>query len=139
MRNSAILSALLFAASSLAQIPGETLTGTAGNTTIAGSNASPNSDGKYVIQGIGIRANFIPYGASISNLFINDTSGVERDIVGGFDNASYYSIVSFLISMRRGWGGWVVGKGADKNRTANTLISAAYQDAMQIASRTAVL
>jgi aldose 1-epimerase len=99
MRNSAILSALLCAASSLAQIPGETLTGTAGNTTIAGSNASPNSDGKYVIQGIGIRANFIPYGASISNLFINDTSGIERDIVGGFDNASYYSIVSFLLSL----------------------------------------
>ena len=76
------------------QIQGETLTGTVGNSTIAGSSAGPDSNGKYVIQGIGIRANFIPYGASISNLFINDTSGIERDIVGGFDNASYYSIVS---------------------------------------------
>jgi len=52
----------------------------------------PNSDGKYTVSAEGIRANFIPYGASISNLFINDTNGVERDIVLGFDNASYYSI-----------------------------------------------
>jgi len=52
----------------------------------------PNSDGKYTVSARGIRANFIPYGASISNLFINDTNGVERDIVLGFDNASYYSI-----------------------------------------------
>jgi aldose 1-epimerase len=74
------------------QIPGETLTGTVGNDTIAGSPSGPDADGKYTIFGEGIRANFIPYGASISNLFLNDTSGVERDIVGGFDNASYYGI-----------------------------------------------
>jgi len=96
MRNSAFLTALLGASAAIArpQIQGETLTGTVGNSTIAGSSSGPNSDGKYVIQGIGIRANFIPYGASISNLFINDTSGVERDIVGGFDNATYYGLVS---------------------------------------------
>lgn len=62
------------------------------NTTVAGNATGPNSDGKYTIQAEGIRANFIPYGASISNLFINDTHGIERDIVLGFDNASYYSI-----------------------------------------------
>lgn len=75
-----------------AQIPGETLTGTVGNSSIAGNPRGPNADGKYEISGIGIRANFVPYGAAISNLFINDTNGIERDIVGGFDNASYYSI-----------------------------------------------
>lgn len=53
---------------------------------------TPDADGKYTIESEGIRANFIPYGASISNLFINDTNGIERDIVLGFDNASYYSI-----------------------------------------------
>jgi len=105
MRNSIVLSALLCATTTLAQIPGETLTGTAGNTTIAGSNAGPDKDGKYVIQGVGIRANFISYGASISNLFINDTNGIERDIVGGFDNATYYGVVSTPISER--------GKGGD--------------------------
>ena len=97
MRNSALLTALLGASAAVArpQIPGQTLTGTVGNATIAGSSSGPNSDGKYVIQGVGIRANFIPYGASISNLFINDTHGVERDIVAGFDNATYYGVVSF--------------------------------------------
>jgi hypothetical protein len=54
--------------------------------------AAPSPDGKYVLQSEGIRAAFIPYGASISNLFIKDVNGVERDIVLGFDNASYYSI-----------------------------------------------
>jgi aldose 1-epimerase len=52
----------------------------------------PGADGKFTLWSEGIRANFIPYGASISNLFINDTNGVERDIVLGFDNATYYSI-----------------------------------------------
>jgi hypothetical protein len=57
-----------------------------------GGVPSPGSDGKYTLCSEGIRANFIPYGGSISNLFINDTNGVERDIVLGFDNATYYSI-----------------------------------------------
>lgn len=51
-----------------------------------------DSSGKYMVQGRNIRATFISYGASVSNLFINDTHGIERDIVGGWDNATYYSI-----------------------------------------------
>lgn len=39
------------------QIEGETLTGTVGNDTIAGSSAGPDTDGKYTIYGDGIRAN----------------------------------------------------------------------------------
>jgi aldose 1-epimerase len=74
------------------QIPGEVLTGTVGNSTVAGNASAPPPDGKYQINGHGISANFIPYGASISNLFIKDIHGIERDIVGGFDNASYYTI-----------------------------------------------
>ncbi|KAI9642825.1 hypothetical protein NHQ30_008558 [Ciborinia camelliae] len=75
-----------------AQSPGEQYTGVAGNSTIAGSSLGPDANGKYEISAPGIRANFIAYGASISNLFINDTSCIERDIVGGFDNASYYGV-----------------------------------------------
>ncbi|KAK0100739.1 hypothetical protein ONS95_007189 [Cadophora gregata] len=55
-----------------------------------GSGADAN--GKYLITGTDIRALFVPYGASISNLFLNDTSGVERDVVTGWDNATYYGI-----------------------------------------------
>lgn len=75
-----------------AQSPGKQFTGVAGNTTIAGNPLGPDSNGKYTIYGTNIRATFIPYGASVSNLFINDTSGIERDLVGGWDNASYYAI-----------------------------------------------
>ncbi|KAJ9138611.1 Galactose mutarotase-like protein [Pleurostoma richardsiae] len=53
---------------------------------------NPDENGKYWIYGEGISASFIPYGASISNLLINDQYGIQRDLVGGFDNASYYGI-----------------------------------------------
>jgi aldose 1-epimerase len=93
MRTSTLAVALLAStAFALPQIPGESLTGTVGNSTVAGDSPGPDANGKYEISGIGIRANFIAYGASISNLFLNDTSGRERDVVGGFDNASYYSV-----------------------------------------------
>lgn len=59
---------------------------------VPGNGTGPDADGKYHLQAEGIRAYFIPYGASLSNLFINDTHGVERDVVMGFDNATYYSI-----------------------------------------------
>ncbi|KAF2874424.1 galactose mutarotase-like domain-containing protein [Massariosphaeria phaeospora] len=51
----------------------------------------PDADGKYEISAEGIRAYFIPYGASVTNLYIKDTKGIERDIVLGYDNASYYA------------------------------------------------
>ncbi|KAF2136979.1 uncharacterized protein K452DRAFT_236648 [Aplosporella prunicola CBS 121167] len=57
---------------------------------LATSVRAQDADGKYEIAAEGIRAHFIAYGASISNLFVNDSSGVERDLVMGFDNASYY-------------------------------------------------
>jgi aldose 1-epimerase len=90
----AAIGVALLASSAFAfpQSPGQSYTGTAGNSTVAGISSGPDSNGKYVVQGEGIRAHFIAYGASISNLFINDTSGIERDIVGGFDNASYYEV-----------------------------------------------
>lgn len=77
----ALLSAL-FAATALAA-PSNYPT----NTT-----SGPDENGKYEISAEGIRGLFIPYGASISNLFIKGKDGVERDIVLGFDNASYYSV-----------------------------------------------
>ncbi|KAI9762521.1 MAG: hypothetical protein M4579_000324 [Chaenotheca gracillima] len=62
-----------------------------GSAALAQTNGTgPDKAGKYMIEAEGIRAMFIPYGASISNLFLNDSSGVERDVVVGFDNATYY-------------------------------------------------
>jgi hypothetical protein len=51
----------------------------------------PDEDGKYTISSEGIRAQFIPYGASLTNLFITDVNGIERDIVLGYDNATAYA------------------------------------------------
>lgn len=62
------------------------------NVNAASYVDGPDLNGKYTIEGINIRASFVPYGASISNLFLNDSLGIERDIVGGWDNASYYTI-----------------------------------------------
>ncbi|KKY32198.1 putative aldose 1-epimerase [Diaporthe ampelina] len=56
------------------------------------TTSGPDEDGKYWLYGNGISAAFIPYGASISNLIIKDQYGIDRDIVTGFDNASYYEI-----------------------------------------------
>lgn len=53
---------------------------------------APDADGKYTIKSEGVRAQFVAYGASLSNFFIKDKHGIERDIVMGFDNASYYEI-----------------------------------------------
>ena len=67
-----------------------------GYSTPSQNNATgPNEDGKYELQAEGIRTQFIPYGASITNLFVLDKHGVERDIVLGFDNASHYSVDKF--------------------------------------------
>lgn len=67
------------------------LTGTVGDARVAGNGSSAGSDGKFEISANGIRAYFIPYGASITNLVVNDSLGIERDIVVGYDTASQYS------------------------------------------------
>ncbi|KAK3358538.1 galactose mutarotase-like domain-containing protein [Lasiosphaeria ovina] len=51
----------------------------------------PAADGRYTISAQGIRAQFIPYGATLTNLFVNDKSGVETDVVLGYDDAAYYA------------------------------------------------
>jgi aldose 1-epimerase len=50
----------------------------------------PNTEGKYVIQSEGVRLAFTLNGGSLANLWINDTQGIERDIVLGFDSAKQY-------------------------------------------------
>jgi len=63
-----------------------------GGSEIPKHPLGPDADGKYTISSEGIRAQFIPYGASVTNLFIKDIRGVERDVVLGFDNATHYGV-----------------------------------------------
>ncbi|KAL1883019.1 hypothetical protein VTK73DRAFT_94 [Phialemonium thermophilum] len=64
------------------------LTGASADSDTTG----PDKNGKYWIHGNGISASFIRYGASVSNLIVKDKYGIPRDLVGGFDNATYYEI-----------------------------------------------
>lgn len=69
----------LFAATAVAQY-----------STPSNGSTGPDANGKYEISSEGIRATFITYGASVSNLWIKGKDGVERDIVLGFDKAIDY-------------------------------------------------
>ena len=60
---------------------------------ITGSTKSTaDKDGKYWIRSSKIQAAFIPYGASLSSLIVNDRYGVPRDVAAGFDNATHYTL-----------------------------------------------
>lgn len=59
---------------------------------LAASGTGPDENGMYWIESDQLKLAFIPYGASLSKLLINDQYGVQRDIVVGFDNATYYKI-----------------------------------------------
>jgi aldose 1-epimerase len=80
MRFSTVLP--LFAATALAQYSSP--------PDNSSSSLGPDENGKYEISSEGIRGLFIPYGASVSNLFVTGKDGVERDVVLGFDNATAY-------------------------------------------------
>ena len=45
---------------------------------------------KFTISAPGINASFIPYGARITNLFVNDRNGDPQDVVLGYDNGTAY-------------------------------------------------
>ncbi|OBT49957.1 hypothetical protein VE04_09265, partial [Pseudogymnoascus sp. 24MN13] len=50
----------------------------------------PDKDGRYTISAPGITAKFIPYAATLTNLFVKDKHGVERDVDLGYDNTTFY-------------------------------------------------
>ncbi|KUJ06881.1 galactose mutarotase-like protein [Mollisia scopiformis] len=52
----------------------------------------PGPDGKYTLTAPGITAKFIPYAACITNLLVPDKNGTLRDIILGYDNASFYPV-----------------------------------------------
>ena len=45
---------------------------------------------KYTISAPGINASFIPYGARLTNLFVNDKNGNPQDVVIGYDDGAQY-------------------------------------------------
>ncbi|VBB80722.1 Putative aldose 1-epimerase [Podospora comata] len=53
---------------------------------------APGADGKYTISAPGIKAQFIPYGATLTNLFVRDKNGDDIDVVLGYDDIDYYPV-----------------------------------------------
>lgn len=51
----------------------------------------PDKDGKYWIQSDELKLGFIALGGAVSNVYFRDKHGIQRDIIGGYDNASYYT------------------------------------------------
>ena len=45
---------------------------------------------KYTISAPGINATFIPYGARVTNLYVNDKNGHPQDVVIGYDDPTKY-------------------------------------------------
>ena len=54
------------------------------------STSSSSVFTKYTISAPGINASFIPYGARLTNLFVNDRNGNPQDVVLGYDNGTAY-------------------------------------------------
>ncbi|KAL8285722.1 hypothetical protein RB597_002680 [Gaeumannomyces tritici] len=63
-----------------------------GVITFGQAIAPPDADGRYTIKAKGIKAQFIPYGATLTNLFVSDKNGKDVDVVLGYDNTSYYPV-----------------------------------------------
>lgn len=53
---------------------------------------APAADGKYTISAPGIKAQFIPYGATLTNLWVKDKNGKDIDVVLGYDDPAYYPV-----------------------------------------------
>lgn len=51
---------------------------------------APGADGKYTISAPGIKAQFIDYGASLTNLYVKDKNGKDVDVVLGYDDIDFY-------------------------------------------------
>ena len=58
--------------------------------TVGQSTSDSSVFTKYTISAPGINASFIPYGARITNLFVNDRNGDPQDVVLGYDNGTAY-------------------------------------------------
>ena len=57
---------------------------------IPGVSAQASPFTKYTISAPGINASFIPYGARITNLYVNDKDGNPQDVILGYDNGTQY-------------------------------------------------
>ncbi|KAF4123635.1 aldose 1-epimerase [Geosmithia morbida] len=66
----------------------------AASVSVNETTPRPDKDGKFWISSDVLKLGFVEYGASISDLQIEDKNGIRRDVVAGWDNATYYTLDS---------------------------------------------
>ena len=81
----------------------------ASNITFPPFNGNPFE--RFSISTDGINATFMPYGARLTNLFVNDKTGAARDVVMGYDSGDQYLLDSETI---HSYMGAVVGRYANR-------------------------
>ena len=89
--HSPILSTLLLAGAALVagQNPaGYEPPGAVTNDPFGAFNGDPFQ--KYNLSANGIKASFIPYGARLTNLWVNDRTGAWQDVAVGYDDGKQY-------------------------------------------------
>ena len=57
---------------------------------LAWAQAPSSNLQKHTISAAGINASYIGYGATLTNLFVNDKKGIARDVVLGYDHGQGY-------------------------------------------------
>ncbi|CAK4031433.1 aldose 1-epimerase [Lecanosticta acicola] len=63
---------------------------TANNTSTPFPVFSGDAFERYNISAAGITASFMPYGARLTNLWVNDGNGIPRDVIMGYDTGEEY-------------------------------------------------
>lgn len=62
----------------------------ASSVTLCYGQENANNLRTYTISASGINASYIGYGARLTHLYVEDNTGVPRDIVLGYDTPSQY-------------------------------------------------
>ncbi|KAK4504510.1 hypothetical protein PRZ48_005426 [Zasmidium cellare] len=87
-------SSALFLAASSSIVSAQSGYGNSSSSNSSSSSAFPPFSGdpfqKYDLSAKGINASFIPYGARLTNLYVNDKYGNPQDVAVGYDEGTRY-------------------------------------------------
>ena len=96
-----------------------------------GALAQSSSDSsvftKYTITAPGINASFIPYGATLTNLFVSDKNGIPQDVVLGYDSGTAYLHDT---ETNHTYFGAVVGRYANRIKNGTFTIQYVYSESI---------
>lgn len=82
---------------------------------------------KYTITAPGINASFIPYGATLTNLFVSDKNGISQDVVLGYDSGTAYLHDT---ETNHTYFGAVVGRYANRIKNGTFTIQYVYSESI---------